>query len=134
SQAMAAPHKVRGARDRVLAAERGSTMGSRCSGLWWASRMWAGLLVAQAVLAGAGAGAAAQDAAAPAVARAEVQEDPLTELADRVRRSLVVVRAATRDGSDEGLGSGFAIGDAGLIVTARHVIGDGRDIVVELSE
>ncbi len=58
----------------------------------------------------------------------------VTELAARVRQSLVVVRSTTRDGADDGLGTGFVIDSSGLIVTARHVIGDGRDIVVELPD
>lgn len=75
-----------------------------------------------------------QSALALDEAATEVPVESIPELTARVKKSLVVVRAATRTGTDEGLGSGFAIGDSGLIVTARHVIGDGRDIVVELPD
>ena len=53
-------------------------------------------------------------------------------LAEQVFKSLVVVRATNREGDESGLGAGFAVDQPGLIVTARHVIGDGRDFVVEL--
>lgn len=60
-------------------------------------------------------------------------EAPLSAeaLAERARQSLVVVRATDRTGSDSGLGTGFVI-EGGLIATAHHVIGDGREIRVEL--
>lgn len=60
-------------------------------------------------------------------------EQPLSAevLAERARQSLVVVRATDRTGSDSGLGTGFVI-EGGLIATAHHVIGDGREIRVEL--
>lgn len=63
---------------------------------------------------------------------AEDKTRSLQELADRVRKSLVVVRATDRAGDESGIGTGFAVDQAGLIATARHVIGDGRDFVVEL--
>ena len=53
-------------------------------------------------------------------------------LAERVLKSLVVVRATDRGGDESGFGAGFAVDQPGLIATARHVIGDGRDFVVEL--
>ena len=55
-------------------------------------------------------------------------------LADRVLKSLVVVRATNRSGDESGFGAGFAVDQPGLIATARHVIGDGRDFVVELPD
>ncbi len=54
-------------------------------------------------------------------------------LAERAQKSLVVVRATDRTGSDSGLGTGFVI-EGGLIATAHHVIGDGREIRVELPD
>ena len=54
------------------------------------------------------------------------------ELADQIRKSLVVVRATDRTGDESGFGAGFAVDQPGLIATARHVIGDGRDFIVEL--
>lgn len=56
----------------------------------------------------------------------------IEEVASKARPSLVLVRSTDRTGGELGLGAGFIIDSAGLIATARHVIGDGRDIVVEL--
>lgn len=64
------------------------------------------------------------------VAEAESPE----ELAARIRRSIVVVRATGRDGREYGHGTGFMISSDGLIATARHVIGDGREIRIELPD
>lgn len=55
-------------------------------------------------------------------------------LAERALKSLVVVRSTDRTGSDLGLGTGFAIEGKGLIATAYHVIGDGREISIELKD
>ena len=55
------------------------------------------------------------------------------ELAKRVRRSLVVIESTGRQGKRRGEGSGFAVADD-LIVTARHVIGDGRPVMVALPD
>jgi regulator of sirC expression with transglutaminase-like and TPR domain len=53
-------------------------------------------------------------------------------VAAKARPSLVLVRSTDRTGGELGLGAGFVIDSQGLIATARHVIGDGRDIVIEL--
>lgn len=53
-------------------------------------------------------------------------------VAAKARPSLVLVRSTDRTGGELGLGAGFVIDSSGLIATARHVIGDGRDIVIEL--
>lgn len=53
-------------------------------------------------------------------------------LAARARASLVFIRSTDRTGAEHGLGAGFIIDKDGLIATARHVIGDGRDFAVEL--
>jgi len=60
--------------------------------------------------------------------------EPLSNeaLAAKARPSLVFIRSTDRTGGDLGLGAGFVIDPSGLIATARHVIGDGRDFVVEL--
>ena len=55
-------------------------------------------------------------------------------LAEQARKYLVVVRSSDRTGGNSGLGTGFAIEGPVLIATAYHVIGDGRDISVELPD
>jgi len=55
-------------------------------------------------------------------------------LAEQALKSVVVVRSTDRTGSDLGLGTGFAIAGQGLIATAYHVIGDGREISIELKD
>lgn len=57
-----------------------------------------------------------------------------TQLAERIRKSLVIVRATGRDGRQYGHGTGFVIAEDGLIATARHVIGDRRDVSVEFQD
>lgn len=63
-----------------------------------------------------------------------VAEMSVADVTGVVRKSLVQIRATARDGSDQGIGAGFVIDDKGLVVTARHVIGDGRDFVVDLPD
>ena len=58
--------------------------------------------------------------------------ESIAELARRIQRSVVLLKTSTRNGSDHGIGAGFVIDHGGLVVTARHVIGDGREITVEL--
>ena len=70
----------------------------------------------------------------PGVAVESAERLSVEALAARVRSSLVVVRSKDRTGGDLGLGTGFVISEDGLIVTARHVFGDGRDIAVELPD
>ena len=72
--------------------------------------------------------------AASAPAATEDSEQIRQTLAEQVRKSLVVVRATDRTGDESGFGAGFAVDQPGLIATARHVIGDGRDFVVELPD
>ena len=78
-------------------------------------------------------GAATPETSDSATAQPVVVQ-PLTneQLAAKARPSLVFIRSTDRTGSDLGLGAGFVIDASGLIATARHVIGDGRDFVVEL--
>lgn len=68
---------------------------------------------------------------AAAVSDSEKSEQTLSE---QIRKSLVVVRATDRTGDESGFGAGFAVDRPGLIATARHVIGDARDFVVELPD
>jgi len=66
----------------------------------------------------------------PATADAESSVEQLTK---KVQQSLVVIESTGRQGTRHGEGSGFAIADD-LIVTARHVIGEGRPIFVQLPD
>lgn len=56
------------------------------------------------------------------------------DLAELVRRSVVVVSFAGRDGKTKGLGSGFVIDSNGLIATNLHVIGEARPISVQTAD
>ena len=51
-----------------------------------------------------------------------------------VKKSLVTIRQGGRTGGEEGVGSGFVVGEDGLIATNLHVIGEGRSITVELPD
>ncbi len=55
-------------------------------------------------------------------------------LSEQIRKSIVVVRKTDRTGDESGFGAGFAVDRPGLIATARHVIGDARDFIVELPD
>src|SRR3954447_17468450 len=56
------------------------------------------------------------------------------ELAAQVRPSIVVISVAGREGSQQGLGTGFVIDKSGLIATNLHVIGEARPIAVQTAE
>src|SRR5262245_16240802 len=67
----------------------------------------------------------------PLPARGDTPADRTTEqLAEQVRKSVVVITTPGRDEKRSGLGTGFVVGD-GLIATNYHVIGEGRAIAVE---
>lgn len=74
---------------------------------------------------------AADAAPAPATSPAEL---PIEELTERVRKSVVVITSAGRDGRREGMGAGFVISADGKVVTNYHVIGEGRDVRVQLAD
>lgn len=59
---------------------------------------------------------------------------PIVELSKRITESLVKIRVTNRDERSEGHGSGFVIGNEGLIATARHVIGDRKHVTIELPD
>jgi regulator of sirC expression with transglutaminase-like and TPR domain len=61
-------------------------------------------------------------------------EMSVEQLAERGRKSLVVVTQAGRDGRQHGIGTGFVISADGLIATNLHVIGEGRAVSVELPD
>lgn len=67
-------------------------------------------------------------------------EDPkfavanIEPIAAAVRKSVVVITHAGRDGKRQGLGTGFVVSADGLIATNLHVIGEGRPISVQLED
>ena len=56
------------------------------------------------------------------------------DLTAEVRDSLVVISQVGRDGVGRGLGSGFVLSEGGLIGTCNHVIGEGRELKVQLAD
>ena len=54
-------------------------------------------------------------------------------IAKSAKESVVTIRFAGRRAGDEGLGTGFVVGD-GLVATNLHVIGEARPITVELAD
>lgn len=62
--------------------------------------------------------------------------EPLTieQIVAIVRPSLVTISTTGREGSEHGLGTGFVVSADGLIATNLHVIGEGREFTVELSD
>ncbi|HLW67620.1 MAG TPA: transglutaminase family protein [Gemmataceae bacterium] len=72
---------------------------------------------------------------APLIALADPPEEfSVEQLAERGRKSVVVITSGGRDGKQRGIGTGFVISKDGLIATNLHVIGEGRPISVELSD
>jgi regulator of sirC expression with transglutaminase-like and TPR domain len=55
------------------------------------------------------------------------------QLAASARKSVVRILATGRTGKQEGVGTGFVVGD-GLIATNMHVIGEARPITVQMSD
>lgn len=81
----------------------------------------------------------------PVLLADEVEEQPsaatdadmqpsVATLAERVRKSVVVVSFSGRDGKQQGLGTGFVVSDDGLIATNLHVIGEARPIDVQFAD
>ncbi|MBC8351844.1 MAG: trypsin-like peptidase domain-containing protein [Planctomycetes bacterium] len=62
--------------------------------------------------------------------------EPLTvkQITERIRPSLVTIATTGREGGEHGLGTGFVVSADGLIATNLHVIGEGREFTVELSD
>ena len=71
-------------------------------------------------------GKASADSSGPALSTAQ--------LVDRTRAAIVRIDGRGRDGTQEGVGTGFVIDADGLIATSLHVIGEGRAIQVRLAD
>lgn len=56
------------------------------------------------------------------------------DLVADLKPSIVVITFTGRDGKQEGLGTGFVVGEDGLIATNFHVIGEGRPISVQFAD
>lgn len=59
---------------------------------------------------------------------------PVAQLAEDAKKSLVVILYTGRDGRQIGLGTGFVLDKNGLIATNFHVIGEARPITVQLPD
>ena len=53
---------------------------------------------------------------------------------EQVKRSLVAISVAARDGRQQGIGTGFIISPGDLVVTNLHVIGEGREFTIETAQ
>tara|TARA_R110002072_G_scaffold238769_3_gene396485 strand:- start:139259 stop:141535 length:2277 start_codon:yes stop_codon:yes gene_type:complete len=70
----------------------------------------------------------------PVAAEGSDMEPTVAALAERVRKSVVVVSFSGRDGKQQGLGTGFVVSPDGLIATNLHVIGEARPIEVQFTD
>ncbi len=61
-------------------------------------------------------------------------ERTTAELVTDLKPSIVVISFSGRDGSQEGLGTGFVVSEDGLIATNLHVISEGRPISVQFAD
>ncbi len=77
---------------------------------------------------------AADDPVKPAPPRKTPLDKSVEQLAESVRKSVVVIRVTGRDGRRLGLGTGFVVRPDGLIATNLHVIGEARPISVQLAD
>ncbi len=73
------------------------------------------------------------DDKSPAVDASDM-EPTVAALAERARKSVVVVSFSGRDGKQQGLGTGFVVSADGLIATNLHVIGEARPIDVQFAD
>jgi serine protease Do len=60
--------------------------------------------------------------------------DPFSKLASEIKPSVVTISTTSRGGSSWGVGTGFVVGQNGVIATNFHVIGDHREFQVELAD
>lgn len=64
----------------------------------------------------------------------ETSEETVENIAAHARKSIVVIQSSGRTGEQRGIGSGFVVGDEGLIATNFHVIGQNRDFRVVFAD
>jgi serine protease Do len=64
---------------------------------------------------------------------AEPRPKTVEEIAEKARDSVVVITQLARDGTVEGVGSGFVVSRNGLIATSLHVIGEGRQVEIRFA-
>lgn len=74
----------------------------------------------------------AEEAARSSDEGSSPEEMTPAQLADLLRPSVVAIVSDGRGGG--GIGTGFVLGDSGMIITARHVIGDGAPFEVRSAE
>ncbi|HEX4148915.1 MAG TPA: trypsin-like peptidase domain-containing protein, partial [Pirellulales bacterium] len=60
--------------------------------------------------------------------------DWVARLVAKARPSVVVITVTGRDGTSEGIGTGFIVSPGGLIATNLHVIGEARPIQVRSAD
>jgi regulator of sirC expression with transglutaminase-like and TPR domain len=70
---------------------------------------------------------------------AQAEEKPpeaatVESIARRAKESLVVITTSGREGTTQGIGTGFALAKSGLVATNLHVIGEGRSFTVQNAE
>src|ERR1051325_11088305 len=65
---------------------------------------------------------------------AEPRAKSVEDIVEKTRNSVVVITQIGRDGSVEGVGSGFVVSKNGLIATSLHVIGEGRPIEIRFAD
>lgn len=98
---------------------------------WGFSSGWlAGILVLGLAAPGPETALAQEGAATPAESGGAPAVIDVAALVKRVKESVVVVSFAGREGTTEGVGTGFIIRADGLIATNNHVIGEARPITV----
>lgn len=59
---------------------------------------------------------------------------PIEKLAEKARESIVVISSEDREGEESGVGTGFVVGENGIIATNFHVIGQHRGFSVRFSD
>src|SRR3954470_11135415 len=64
---------------------------------------------------------------------AEPRSRTVEEITDKAKPSVVVITQLARDGTVEGVGSGFVVSRNGLIATSLHVIGEGRLVEIRFA-